>query len=75
MNIEEAYQWLHGNRTEYSGCRAAAETYNAALTAANTQFADAQAHIKQLEKGFGKLQLRIKELEEQLLCCTRHNEN
>ena len=25
MNYEQAYQWLHGDRTEYSGCRAAAE--------------------------------------------------
>ena len=25
MNYEQAYQWLHGDRTEYSGCREAAE--------------------------------------------------
>jgi len=25
MNYEQAYQWLHGDRTEYSGCHAAAE--------------------------------------------------
>ena len=25
MNFDEAYQWLHGDRTEYSGCRSAAE--------------------------------------------------
>lgn len=25
MNFYEAYQWLHGDRTEYSGCRSAAE--------------------------------------------------
>lgn len=25
MNHNEAYQWLHGDRIEYSGCREAAE--------------------------------------------------
>ena len=29
MNYEQAYQWLHGDRAEYSGCRAAAEAMEA----------------------------------------------
>lgn len=31
MNYEQAYQWLHGDRTEYSGCRAAAEAMAARI--------------------------------------------
>jgi hypothetical protein len=31
MNNEQAYQWLHGDRTEYSGCRAAAEAMEAEI--------------------------------------------
>ena len=31
MNYEQAYQWLHGDRVEYSGCRAAAECFEAEI--------------------------------------------
>lgn len=33
MNYEQAYQWLHGDRKEYSGCRAAAEAMEAEIKA------------------------------------------
>lgn len=33
MNYEEAYRWLHGDRVEYSGCRAAAEAMEAKANA------------------------------------------
>ncbi len=31
MDVKSAYQWLHGDRLEYSGCRAAAEAMKAEL--------------------------------------------
>ncbi len=31
MTYEQAYQWLHGDRIEYSGCRAAAEAMEAEI--------------------------------------------
>lgn len=33
MNYEQAYQWLRGDRKEYSGCRAAAEAMEAEVQA------------------------------------------
>lgn len=33
MNYAQAYEWLHGDRIEYSGCRSAAEAMSAELEA------------------------------------------
>jgi hypothetical protein len=33
MNYEQAYQWLHGDRIEYSGCRASAEAMDSQVKA------------------------------------------
>ena len=41
MDYETAYQWLHGDRVEYSGCRSAAE---AAETEINVQRKDAERY-------------------------------
>lgn len=56
MNIEEAYQWLHGDRVEYSGCRTAAETYNAALTAERAVLERERLVSDKLEKALSSVQ-------------------
>lgn len=43
MNHEKAYEWLHGDHVEYSGCRAAAETMQAEIDRLRARVAELEA--------------------------------